>query len=232
MRSNFNKVLAVTAVAVVTLVSAHAQTLTHSWTFDGGAFDPATYGGNFKPSALVEAANPPGSVLSIANYGTAPGLGSSNFPDGYGFFYNLNSTTPVFTIDITNVLADVDTITLSFWAGDYLAPGFGTNWSQTFLTLDYGDANPAVVAVDYSKTPAEGSDFGTASIYSWTFDVSGLAATTEFSVVISGFGPHTPIKDISVVQVVPEPTVVTLAALGASGMLFLRRRSSRSVVKA
>ncbi len=213
--------LAVLTVAVAAcLAPLQAQTLVDTWSYDGGGLSPTTYSGSFKPAVLVpDASANSGATISVSGM-TSGGLGSSGFPEGYGGIYTLFSSEVNFGMTTSNVLSSVGRITFSFLAGG------GTTYDAGDLLLNFNAGNPALESISF--TPQSAGLVSTpigdveVTLYTWTWDVSGLGLSNGFSVNWSAL-QHTFINDITLTQAVPEPTVAGLMALGA-GCLLLRRR--------
>lgn len=233
MRLTLSKLLPLAVAA--TLLSAQAQTLTYSWTYEGGGLDPATYAlpgppvnPGYKPSTLVPDDSATGASISVTgyDYGMSGGLGSSGYPEGYGFFYTVLQAEINLTINVTNVLDDIGTVTLSFRGNDLSTP-----WSQSILSLNYNPENTAVMALDYFTAPAgEDPEWGPLTAYTWIWDVSGLGASGGFSITVNAasLAQHTTIGPINLTQTaVPEPSVFGLLALGVGGLWLLRSRRNR-----
>lgn len=202
---------------------AQAQTLIDRWTYAGGGLDPASYGGSYKPATLnPDADADSGASISVSNYGAATGLGSGSYPDGYGYFYSFMSTTVQLSVHTSNILDDVETITLTLWSGGYTA------WSSNFLTLDYNAGNTALSATGYSTAPGVDSEYGAVTYYTWVWNVAGLGDSSSLSINMA-LSMHTPVGDISLTQAVPEPSaMMLLAVVGAGGFAvraFIRRKA-------
>jgi hypothetical protein len=210
-----------------TLVSSvQAATLVDSWTYVGGGLHPDTYSalgtpGKYRPAVLIpDALANSGATIGVAG-ATSGGLGSSSFPDGYEFYYTFFSTHVDFTLQTANVLAGVDTITLTFNSG---GGSPANNYSASTLSLNYNPANTSVAASSFSTAPGGTSEFGDLTIYSWTWNVSGLGSSSGFS-TSWGANQHTTLDDTHLMQQsIPEPSSVVLAALGVGGLCGLRRR--------
>ena len=120
----------------------HGQTMVNSWTFSGGGLDPASYGGNFRPSNFVSDSGSTGTaVLSISGL-TSGGLGSSTL-GSYGGLYTFFSTNVTLGLQVTGILAGIDEITLRLVAGGG-SPAL--TYSQNSLTLNYNLDHPGLVA--------------------------------------------------------------------------------------
>lgn len=226
----------VLATGILLAQSVQAQTLVNSWTLAGGGLNPATYGGAFRPATLI----PDASASNGATIGqtglTSGGLGS-NTAGAYGGIYTFFSTNVSFTLQANTVLDGVETITLSFLAGDG-APAYTYNSSS--LVLNFNGLNPAVAATDFDAVTGiiVDSPIGPQSLtqYTWTWDVSELGASTGFSTswgTQPAQGPtpaqqHVFYTDITLTQAVPEPSAVCLIAMGGVAVLFRRKRRMSS----
>lgn len=221
------KLFALAAVCASTVLSAQAQTLVDTWSYLGGGLSPATYGGVYRPASLdPDAASDSGASIAVSGW-TSGGLGSSGFPEGYGGIYTLFSASTVFTIQTTNVLTNVETISVSFLSGG------GTSYDENSLLLNYnignvGLAQTSFLAVDEGivDTPIGDTEV---TRYTWTWDVSGLGPSTGFSVVNWTSGVHTFFNEISMTQTqaVPEPSTYALVGMGFGIALVLRMRSRK-----
>ena len=222
------KMFILTVVCAATVLSAQAQTLVDVWSFEGGGLDPVTYGGNFRPATLnPDAGSAPGAGITYTGM-TSGGLGSSTVPEGYGGIYTNNSSSVAFTLQTTNVLSNIETITVSFLSGGL------TTFSETSLTLNYNLGNVGVASSSYLPPvligPVE-TPIGPVpmTLYTWTWDVSEFGLSTGFSLNWSS-GVHTFVGDINMTQAVPEPSTYVLIGVGLGIMLVLRKRSRKSAV--
>jgi len=208
--------------------SAWAETQVDQWTYVGGALHPDTYSalgtpGKYRPSVLLpDASADSGATIGVTG-ATTGGLGSSSFPDGYGFYYTFFSTSVTFTLQTVNVLAGIDSVTVSFNSGG------GTSFDASSLALNFNPSHSAVAATTFASAPGGTSEFGDLTNYSWTWNVAALGASTGFSTTWVATAQHTTFTDIVLVQqAVPEPSSCALAALGMGALGCLRRRPRRS----
>lgn len=209
------------AATIVSLASVQAQTLVDTWSYNGGGLNPATYSGSFQPAILYpDASANSGATISLSGL-TSGGLGSSGFPEGYGGVYTFFSDEVNFGLESSNLLSDVGTITLSFLAGG------GTTYNAGDLLLNFNAENPALGSVSFTPQSAGqvSTPIGNVSVtlYTWTWDVSGLGLSDGFSIGWSAL-PHTFFNNITLTQAVPEPTVLGLISVGMSCLLLRRRR--------
>jgi hypothetical protein len=224
MRLTLNKVLPF--IAVATLVSANAQTLVDTWSAVGGAWTPAN-----QPDFV--AASPGGGILytdeAIANEtnNSADNTGAiwnsiipPPVPDypGIGiyddYYYTVYST-PTITLSTANILDGVQTITFTLISTD----GF----DESTVALNFGGLQPQgdFEFVNLGPDPIFPAN---RFIYTWTWDVSALTAPEEFSLTWTTPVIHTPYFSAEIVQAVPEPSTVAMAALGLSVVLARSRR--------
>ncbi len=230
--NRFWKNCAVAASSVLILAHAsQAQTLVNSWSYLGGGLDPATYGGNNQPATLVpDTGFSNGATIALSGI-TTGGLGSPTFGP-YGGIYTFFSANPSMVLSATTIMDGVDEITISFYAGDG-DPVMA--YDASLLTLDYNVANSSVGATSFDVVTGIviSSPLGpqNVSYYTWTWsDVSSLGVTTGFSTSWDTQGSqHVFYDDISVVQAVPEPSVLGLVVLGGA-LLTLGKRRRASVV--
>ena len=228
MRITLSKALAIAVVA--TVFSAHAQTLTDSWTYAGGGLDPATYGtGVYRPATFIpDAASDNGATIGQTGL-TSGGLGSSGFPDGYGGIYTFFSANPTFTLQTSTILDGLDTITISFLAGGG-SPSL-VAYTASSLTLNYNGLNPSLASSAFEAIPGfiVESPLGdqNLTLYTWTWtDLSARGSTSGFSASWNTqANQHAFFTDISLTQAVPEPSATCLIALG--GVVCLLRRKRR-----
>lgn len=210
-------------------LSAQAQTLVDVWSYAGGGLSPASYPAApnpYRPPELFPDADADSGASILVSGMTSGGLGSSSFPEGYGGIYTFFSANPSFTLQTDNVLAGVETITVSFLAGG------GTTYDAFSLTLDYNLANPALVSTSFVVQAAGEIDSPIGpvemTLYSWTWDVSALGTSSEFATTWTTNGEqHMFYDDINLTQAVPEPSVFGLIGLG-SAVLCFRRRYTRN----
>ncbi|MFY8216465.1 MAG: PEP-CTERM sorting domain-containing protein, partial [Chthoniobacterales bacterium] len=201
----------------------HAQTLVDHWDYVGGAFNPATYGGAYRPPVLLpNAAENSGATLVLSNLASG-GLGSNSFPQGYGGIYTFFSQDVGFAMQTANVLPGLQTISASFRSG-------GGVYGSTSLLLALNSENLAVASNSYSALDMGEveSPIGPVEMFqhTWTWDVASLGASTGFSLQWTGH-EHEFLNEVSLTQAIPEPS--TLVMLGLGGVLVLReiRRRAR-----
>lgn len=236
MRITLSKLLAV--VGVATLVSAQAQIQVDAWTFAGGGLDPATYGGNFRPTPILpDAASNNGATITASNLVVVPfgsgGLGSSG-AGAYGGIYTFFAEGASFTMQTTTIMDGVDTITFSFLAGG----GNPTliEYDASSLTLNYNGSNPSVASSSFSTISGiiVESPIGQQELtqYTWTWtNVSALGPTTGFSTAWDAQGQeHAFYTDFTLTQAVPEPSVLGLLALGGAVCVLRRKRKEASAL--
>lgn len=213
-----------------TAVFADAQSITNTWTFDGGGLAPATYSGNFRPTTLQ---SDQGGTLSSINVTWVPvqsggpgGIGSSNFPEGYGGMYSFPSGLAL-TLTNSQPLVGMDRLDFTFWAG-----GNGLSYSQNSLTLNYNVGNTSVAGSSFNAgTPVSvqtpiGAQTLTPYAWSWT-GLSLLGSSDRFSISWNAPAQHSFFTDVNVTQAVPEPSVFSLLFFAAAGLSFwLRTRGT------
>lgn len=227
------KILA--ALAVLCGPSVQAQSLVYTWTYNasqpgtGLGLDPATYGGQFRPAELIPDMLT-NSQASIALSGlTSGGLGSSG-SGAYGGLYTLFSSGAAFDLQVNTILDGVDEISITFLAGG----GFPTlvEYDASSLVLDFNLGNPALAATSFNTVTGiiVSTPIGDQNLtqYTWTWTgLSALGPTTEFSTSWNAQGQqHVFYTDFSVTQVVPEPSVLGLIALGGVVMTLRRKRKN------
>ena len=222
MRVSLKKLFAVFFLSAS--VSASAQTLVETWTYAGGALNPSTYGGNYRPSELF-ADGLTGGTITPSGMGDFGGLGSGTWPSGYGGYYTFLSE-PSFTLEIPTVLPGVNTITISITVGGG-NPQF-VEYDASSLVLNYNAENTALASSSFLSqssglvdTPLGPMEM---TIFSWTWTgLADLGLSTEFSTSWDTQGQeHVFFNAFSVTQAVPEPSIVGLLAV--SGALFVLRR--------
>lgn len=219
------------------VTSVQAQTQTDSWTYVGGALHPDTYSalgtpGKYRPATLIPdalAAN--GATIGVTGQGSSGGLGSSGFPDGYGVYYTFFSAPVTFTLQTANVLAGIDTITVSLSAGGgnptlltYNASSLALNYNPTY-------SNQAASTFSQVSLGLVDTPIGETAMtqYTWTWNVSALGASSGFSTTWTTGYQHSAFGEFQLTQQsVPEPSSVVLAALGMAGLSSLRRRPRQS----
>jgi hypothetical protein len=201
----------------------HAQTLVDHWDYVGGAFNPATYGGVYRPPVLLpNAAGNSGGTLVLSNL-TSGGLGSNSFPEGYGGIYTFFSRNVGFTMQTANVLPDLQTITASFRSG-------GGVYDSTSLLLAFNSEGSALASGSYFALDVGEveSSIGPVEMFqhTWTWDVGSLGSSTGFALQWTG-QEHEFLTEVTLTQAIPEPS--TLVMLGLGGVLVLRaiRRRAR-----
>jgi hypothetical protein len=208
--------------------AANAQTLANTWTVAGGGLDPAAYGGNYLPATLVADTGSTGNATIAMSGLTSGGLGSSSFPSGYGGIYTFFSTWLSLNLQVTDVLEDIDEVSVTFLAGG--GNPTPVSYLQDSIALNYNLANPAVTSDDFSTISGivVDSPIGPQNLtsYTWTWsDLSSMGASDAFSVAWGGQGQaHVFMTDISVSQAIPEPSVIGLLAIGAAALGWMHRR--------
>lgn len=212
----------------MTWSAGQAQSQMDVWSFAGGALDPATYEGNYRPASLMPNADADnGATIGLAGL-TSGGLGSALFPDGYGGLYTFFSTSTTFTLQTSNVLENVQIISVSFTAGG------GINFDEGTLVLNYNLANPALASSSFSILPGETVETPigpmTLDVYTWTWDVSTLGASSQFSTSWSA-GTHSFFGEFTATQSIPEPSSSIFAAAAFLFLMLLnQRRKSRGTL--
>lgn len=210
---------------------ANAQTLIDTWTYEGGGLAPATYGQNL-PSTLVPDAGSSGNATIALTGFTSGGLGSSSFGP-YGGIYTFFSSGATFTLAVTNLLEGIDELTFTFLAGG----GSPTlvSYLQSSIALNYNAENSAVTSSGFSTISGiiVDSPIGEQNLTSYTWTWSGLSTlgeSTGFSFVWNTQGnAHVFLTDISVVQAVPEPSVIGLVGLAGVAFAWRCRRKNRQL---
>lgn len=216
------------AMGMASLLSAQAQVISSTWTLGGGGLDPNTYG-DYRPAALTPDTNST-SGGSIALSGlTSGGLGSAAFPDGYGGIYTFFSSNPTYTLSTTNILLDINLITISFWAGG--GNPSSIDYTATTLLLNYNGGSQALASTDFDDSVSRltNTPIGDTALvrYVWTWrDVTNLGALTDFSVQWDTQSlHHVFITDISLIQAVPEPSTLAFLLTGATLLMMRRKRN-------
>lgn len=191
-------------------VAARAQVALTTWTAAGGAWTLASQPG-YTPGTG-------GVITADAGSFGSPSLAITGATSGglyTDYFYPLFST-PTFTLSL-GTLADVSTVTLSIVTGG--------NAFQTAPALDFGDSlNLSAVPVTES---AGTTDFGELTRYTYTWDVSSIAATSIMSVDWT-LNIHSPVVEIALTQTSAVPEPAAYAALAGFGVLVIaafRRRA-------
>lgn len=210
--------------------------LIDTWTYQGnsgaGGLDPAKYGGNYTPNPLLPDVGSTGDGhISIFNF-ISGGVGSSGYPDGYGGYLTLFSSSISLQYQTTTILSELDSITLSFKVGGG-ANGYVPSpitYSNNSITLNYNGGNQALesssfrsVSAGIEPTPVMGDQEMT--IYTWTWNgISLLDPLTDFSFSWNTGGKNFVFfNEISVAQI-PEPTAVVLIFAGSLVLLLSHRR--------
>jgi hypothetical protein len=213
--------------------SLHAAPLVDRWTFAGGGLDPATYGGNFRPTPInPDAALSNGATIVASNLVVTPfgsgGLGSTGL-GAYGGIYTFFASSASFALSTSNILSSLDEITITLVAGG----GNPTPLSYTgsSLTLNYNGSNTAVASTGFASlllpdpvtTPVGDLQL---TRYTWTWtDLSALGESTQFSTSWNVQGQqHAFFEQISLTQAIPEPSTVALIAIGGAFCVMRRRR--------
>ncbi len=183
----------------------------------------------YRPATLFpDAVANQGATIGVVGQGSSGGLGSSSFGD-YGSYYTFFSAPVSFTLQTTNVLAGVNTITLSFDSGG------STIWDASSLKLNFNLAHTNESALTFLPVSLGVVDtpIGPAELtkYTWTWNVSSFGASTGFSIGWAASQQHTTFDNIQLVQQsVPEPSSFTLMALSVGGLLGFRRRRRNAEV--
>jgi len=203
--------------------SAKAQTLVDVWDYDGGAFNPATYGGVFRPPVLVpNVAQDSGATLVLSNLRLG-GLGSGSFPEGYGGIYTFFSENVGFAMQTTQILPGIQTITASFQAG-------GGTYDASTALLAFNLENPAVASSAYFSLNLGVADSPIGLVemiqYTWTWDIAALGASSGFTIHWTA-NEHEFFDEVSLTQAIPEPSTFVLLGIGAVVILTMIRRSAK-----
>jgi len=223
--------LAAIACGVVLAPSLRAETQTDIWSLAGGGLNPNTYTSapnKYQPPVLFpDAAANHGATITYTgmNIEDTGGLGSSSFPNGYGFFYTFFNAPVSFSLQTSTVLAGVETITVKFNSGG------GTTFNAASLTLNFNPTHMALAVQpsDFTTSPGGSSPFGALTNYSWTWNVTGFGPSTGLSTSWTATAEHTTFADLQLIQQsVPEPSSFALVSLGVAGLVGRRRRSGKS----
>lgn len=222
----------ITALLGVSSISAQAQTIVNNWSSSGGAWTAAN-----QPD-FVAAPGGGGTLYSDEAIAGGTNNGTDNtgaiwtsvippftFPPGpgsgiYGGYYYTLASTPAISINTTNLLADVQTIT------------FSLNTAATFVsnsvTLNFSGA---LAANDFSaQYLGDDPDFGAGIyIYTWTWDVSGATLPSSFSVDWTTPAQHTAYFSAQLIQAVPEPSTYAMIALAMGVLVVFHYRRRRAV---
>lgn len=230
MKFPFKKMLAI--AGLTTVCSVQAQTLTDTWTYAGGGLDPATYGGDYRPTPILpDASSDNGATIIATGLVVVPfgsgGLGSST-AGAYGGIYTFFAEAAAFSMQTTTILDGLDMITISFLAGG----GSPTlvAYDASSLTLNFNGSNPNLASSAFEATPGiiVESPIGDQDLtrYTWTWTgLSALGGTSGFSTSWDAQGnEHVFYTDLSLTQAVPEPSVLGLIALGGAICVFRRKR--------
>lgn len=211
----------------------NAQVLTNTWTLAGGGLNPTNYGGSFRPATLASDAGSTGTATIAMSGLTSGGLGSS-LSGPYGGIYTFMSSNLTLTLQVTNLPANLDQVSLSFLAGggNPTLLSYGSN----SITLNYNPANSNLASSQFSFKPSLIVDtpFGpqTVTPYSWTWaNLSTRGSASNFFITWGVSGTqHVFMTDIAVSQVgVPEPSIFALVGLGVVIALFMHRKSKRPI---
>lgn len=212
----------ITALGVQLGPMAQAQTLVDVWDYDGGAFNPATYGGAYKPLVLYpNATENRGGTLVLSNL-TFGGLGSGSFPDGYGGIYTFFSENVGFAMQTSNILSGIQSITASFQAG-------GGIYDASSVQLAFNLENPSLASTSFSSLEIgeEESPIGSVEIfqYTWTWDVSTLGSSSGFTLNWTA-QQHEFFTEVTLTQTIPEPSTFVILGVGmiVVGVSIYRRR--------
>lgn len=200
--------------------SANAQTLVDSWTYAGGGLNPATYGGNNKPTTITaDAAASNGAVIDIVGtQSSVAGLGLAG--EAYEGYYTFTSNLS-FSVSSGTILSGAESISFSFYSYSYIDSSLQLDYNGSDANLsadnfEVGDeVEYYVAAIDLTVTLYQ---------YTWTWDVSALGPITDFTIDWTVPVDHNFMTDFSLVQVVPEPSVAGLLVFGAGACLLRRRR--------
>lgn len=222
--------------AAATLLPAQAQ-LIDTWSYDannnpGWGFNPATYGGNFRPATLTpDTGSTGGGSIAIAGMGLGGGgLGSTNSPNGYAGYYTFFNSNVQFTLSTTTILTNLGTFSVTFYIGG--GNPTAISYTNSSLVLNYNLANTNVASSTFwAGTPlVTNTPIGPQTItpYTWTWNnLSVLGTSTNLSTSWDTQGnQHVFQSTVSTMQAVPEASTVWLIALGG-GLLFILRRKIR-----
>jgi len=211
------------AACVASALSIQAQTLIDTFSYAGGALNPATYGvGVYQPANLIsDTGSTGGGGIGVTNMNAGGGLGSSSYSEGYGGIYTLGST-PTFSYSTNTVLTGVETVTISLLSGGL------TGFALESVKLNYNlGGTQALQALSFSSVAGGSVDSPLGvmpvTLYTWTWNVSELGAINALN-LRWGAGQHVFIDEIIVTQAVPEPSTYVLIGLGLVAVVFLRKR--------
>ncbi len=206
-----------------------AVTLTDAWSGPGGAWTGASQTEWVSDNLLhPDAASNNGAVLHSSVRPTA----TSSAPLGGlydGFFYSFFST-PTLTLSTDNVLAGMDTLTLS------ISLGGQTSIDDVAITLNYNPGNPALAPDTRATGPSviASSPIGDMELTTYTYTwLVGARGPSEGLSLSWNIGVHTAISQIELTQsaassAVPEPATYAaiVGGLVLAGVILARRRKT------
>ena len=215
----------------VLVANAPAQLLTDRFSGAGGAWTSAnqpnfagsTGGTLYSDQAIASGTNNStsntGATLSVAGALSQGGgiYSPSSQPPGYLY---VGGSTPTLTLSTSNILNDVNTVSLSITAA------FGT-FASSAPTLSLGGSLLSFNVTD-TGTSAMKSEFYD---YTWTWDVSQLSSISNIDISWQTPAAHTAYSGIELTQdqaqSVPEPSTWGLILVAGVGFAVLRSRQLR-----
>lgn len=233
MKSKVTIISILTAV-FITATGFAQPTLTQSWTVAGGAWTKANqpdWTWTDDPSPLYsDEGNDSGAVLYVTDMATIVDSRGSPTSENSGlltsFFYTKGSA-PSFLLQATSILSGLETITFTIDYADISVTAIESiNLSLDFSSAYTGLAADATVVGSYT---ANGFDWTT---WSYTWDVSDLGPTTDFSINWGALDPHSAFAGLQLTQIgaaIPEPATYTiLCALAIIAASALRKRGRKA----